>query len=103
MAAPLETQQTTSTAFPQPPLQSWKRISDQTAVRANHSLEAYAPINLAEMKAVTLLKRVDTKYILPVRQLFQAIREPQRSIPGAGSTGQPHQPLSQPVFRHTGF
>ena len=31
------------------------------------------PINLAEMKAVTLLKRVDTKYILPVRQLFQAI------------------------------
>jgi hypothetical protein len=73
MAAQLESQQTTSNAIPQPPLQSWKRTSDQTAVKANHSLESYAPINLAEMKAVALLKRVDTKYILPTRQLFQAL------------------------------
>ena len=73
MAEQLTTRQTTSTAIPHTYLQSWKRTSDQTAVKANHSLESYAPINLAEMKAVALLKRVDTKYILPTRQLFQAL------------------------------
>ena len=76
MANQLEVLTTSPAVFLPSPLKSWAQTSHQTAVKANQSLENYAPITLDEMKAVELLKRVDTKYILSTRQLFQALEIP---------------------------
>ena len=73
MATQLETQQTTRTVLPYSTPQAWKRQATQAAAEAKCILSRYAPINLAEMEAVALLRRVDTKYVMHTRQLFQAL------------------------------
>ena len=73
MANQLETRTTSPAVLLPPSLRSWAQTSQQTAVKASQSLQGCAPITLDEMKSVELLKRVDTKYVLSTRQLFQAL------------------------------
>ncbi len=69
MAIQLKLNQTTPTIIPQ----AWEHKSIQAAAKAKCILSSYAPINLDEMESVALLKRVDTKYVLHIQQLFQAL------------------------------
>jgi hypothetical protein len=73
MATQLETKQTTLATIPQATPQTWKRKSIQAVAEAKCILSRYAPISLDEMESVALLRRVDTKYVLHVQQLFQAL------------------------------
>jgi VTC domain len=54
---------------------TWAYQSMKNAAMAGYLMQAYQPISLAEMDRVALLKRVDTKYLLHVEQLFQALGE----------------------------
>lgn len=47
---------------------------NKNAAMAGYLVQGYEPISLAEMDSVALLKRVDTKYLLHVDQLFQALK-----------------------------
>jgi VTC domain-containing protein len=51
----------------------WAYQASKNAAMAGYLMQAYAPISLAEMDRVALMKRVDTKYVLHVDQLFQAL------------------------------
>ncbi|HML22271.1 MAG TPA: polyphosphate polymerase domain-containing protein [Aggregatilinea sp.] len=51
------------------------RIVDITTRRIERALAAFEPITLAEMDAVALLDRVDTKYVLRAEQLYTVLRQ----------------------------
>ena len=63
----------TTEPLPRTSPQTWQNQAAQTANAARKILAGYTPIDLAEMDAVALLRRVDTKYILHSQQLFQAL------------------------------
>jgi hypothetical protein len=73
MDTQLHSKKTASLTIPKSAPQAWKFQSAQAAAEAKQILDKYAPISLAEMEAVALLKRVDTKYVLHIQQLFQAL------------------------------
>jgi hypothetical protein len=73
MATQLETQKTALTATPYSTSQAWRRQSVRAAAEVKFILPRYAPIRLTEMETVALLRRVDTKYVMHTRQLFQAL------------------------------
>lgn len=74
MAASWQSDQTTTVKIPRSAPQAWKTQSSQAIGQAAAEvLAGYAPISLAEMEAVALLRRVDTKYVLPAGQLLQAL------------------------------
>ena len=51
----------------------WVFQSAKNVAMAAHLMQAYEPISLAEIDGVALLKRVDTKFVLHVNQLFEAL------------------------------
>jgi hypothetical protein len=53
----------------------WKIQADQVASQVGKTMAAYHPITLKEMDAVSLMNRTDTKYVLHVDQLAQALTE----------------------------
>jgi len=73
MAAMYSSEQTTATNIPKFKPQEWKCRTTQEIKVANSILATYTPISLAEMESVALLRRVDTKYVLQIQQLFQAL------------------------------
>lgn len=52
---------------------TWAAQASHTAAAARQLLAGYQPISLSEMEAVSLLRRVDTKFLLSSRQLWQAL------------------------------
>lgn len=73
MTARLHLERDTFPTVPHSALREWRVQSDRAAAEMEGLLEGYAPISLAEMEVVSLLKRVDTKYVLHIGQLFQAL------------------------------
>lgn len=57
---------------------AWAYQSTKNAAMAEYLMQEYQPISLTEMDSVALLKRVDTKYVLHVEKLFQALRSLQK-------------------------
>ena len=62
------------TSLPKFKPQEWEYRASQEVKGADTLLSAYASISLEEMETVALLRRVDTKYVMHVRQFFQALR-----------------------------
>ena len=73
MATQLDSEQRISQAMPRFAPEEWERQAVQAAEAAGNFLKSYAPISLREMEAVALLRRIDTKYVLHIRQLIQAL------------------------------
>ena len=73
MTTQLDPKPTTSLAIPPATPRAWKHQVTQASETAESILKPYAPINLGEMEAVALLRRVDTKYVLSTQQLVQAL------------------------------
>lgn len=73
MTTQLDPKPTTSLTIPLATPQAWKHQVTQASETAESILKSYTPINLGEMEAVALLRRVDTKYVLSTQQLFQAL------------------------------
>ena len=56
----------------------WAYQSTRNAAMVEYLMQGYEPISLSEMETVALLKRVDTKFVLHVEQLFQVLENLQQ-------------------------
>jgi hypothetical protein len=75
MATPYQSEQRTSTTISKFLPREWSTLAAQSARAAERILATYLPTSLKEMKAVSLLRRVDTKYVMHSHQLFQALNK----------------------------